>query len=57
MIAVRNFSGYLEVGKDGAWFCVGDRHDKNKVYEDPVLIPHRCYLHLCSDYLCSGLGI
>ncbi|KAG1362030.1 hypothetical protein COCNU_10G002490 [Cocos nucifera] len=37
VVAVRNFSGFVEVGKDGSWVCIGDKKHKAETYPDPVL--------------------
>ncbi|XP_078445727.1 plasma protein [Wolffia australiana] len=36
VISVKNYGGYVEVGKDGNWSCVGDGGSKMQVHEDPV---------------------
>ncbi|CAA7411026.1 unnamed protein product [Spirodela intermedia] len=36
VIAVRNFGGYVEVGKDRTWICAGDRQGEKGVHADPV---------------------
>ncbi|KAJ0970780.1 hypothetical protein J5N97_018739 [Dioscorea zingiberensis] len=37
VIAVRNIQGFVEVGKDGEWVCVGDNKHKTETFSDPVL--------------------
>ncbi|XP_008786337.2 uncharacterized protein LOC103704710 [Phoenix dactylifera] len=37
VVAVRNFSGFVEAEKDGSWVCIGDKKHKAETYPDPVL--------------------
>ncbi|KAG0496833.1 hypothetical protein HPP92_001524 [Vanilla planifolia] len=37
VVAVRNFSGFLEVGDGGNWVCTRDKKHKPENYPDPVL--------------------
>ncbi|KAG1354263.1 hypothetical protein COCNU_07G003750 [Cocos nucifera] len=37
VVAVRNFFGFVEVGKDGSWVCTGDKKQKRETHPDPML--------------------
>ncbi|KAM0935459.1 hypothetical protein DsansV1_C29g0212031 [Dioscorea sansibarensis] len=37
VVAVKNIRGFVEVGKDGDWVCVGDKKHKPDSFSDPVL--------------------
>ncbi|XP_078156007.1 plasma protein [Carex rostrata] len=37
VVAVRNFSGYVQVDKEGNWTCISDKKHKTETHPDPVL--------------------
>ncbi|XP_010919961.1 uncharacterized protein [Elaeis guineensis] len=37
VVAVRNFFGFVEVGKDGSWVCTGNKKQKPEIHPDPML--------------------
>lgn len=39
VVAVKNIRGFVEVGKDGDWVCVGDKKHKPESFSDPVRFP------------------
>lgn len=36
VVAVRNFSGYIQVDKEGNWTCISDKKHKAETHPDPV---------------------
>jgi hypothetical protein len=37
VVAVRKFSGYVQVDKEGNWTCISDKKQKTETHPDPVL--------------------
>ncbi|KAG6518359.1 uncharacterized protein LOC122056499 [Zingiber officinale] len=50
VVAIRNFSGFVEVSGDGNWVCTSDKKHKPKTYPDPVIEVNR-QIEVLESYL------
>ncbi|XP_062200801.1 uncharacterized protein LOC133903433 isoform X2 [Phragmites australis] len=48
VVAIKNFSGFVEVDKDGNWSCPSDKKRKQEIFPNPVLEVNRLAANLQS---------